>query len=102
MRTTVELAPDLLRLAKSRSAERGESLKSLLTRAVAAEVGQAAPDARPRPRMTLPLFGDPSGPMVRLTNDVLAARQADADAAALAHSATSASPRRRRRDASRR
>lgn len=32
-------APDLLRLAKARSAERGESLKTLLSRAVAAALG---------------------------------------------------------------
>jgi hypothetical protein len=34
MRTTVELPPHVMRAAKARSAERGESLKTLLTRAV--------------------------------------------------------------------
>jgi hypothetical protein len=67
MRTTVELPPALLRAAKAQSAERGESLKRLLTRAVAAELGRSAGGA-PRPHVRLPLFGDASGPRVDPSN----------------------------------
>jgi hypothetical protein len=67
VRTTVELPLDLFRAAKSRSAENGESLKSLLTRAVAAEL-QTDQRSGPRGRVTLPLFGSASGRPVRLTN----------------------------------
>jgi hypothetical protein len=80
MRTTIVLPPALLRAAKSRSAERGESLKALITRAVAAEL--AAPqDLQARAaRVSLPLFGDPQGAKVRLTNRDLAEYLAAADA----------------------
>lgn len=67
MRTTVELPPDLFRAAKARAAESGESLKSLLTRAVAAEL-QIDQRSGPGGRVTLPLFGRATGPPVRLTN----------------------------------
>lgn len=66
MRTTVELPPDLFRKAKARAAERGETLKVLLTRAVAAELGQAQARPATRARVKLPLFGDPSGLTVQL------------------------------------
>ena len=79
MRTTVELPPALFRRAKARAAARGESLKALLTRAVAAEVGQDR-DVAAR-RMRLPLFGDPTGPKVDLDAADLARALADADAA---------------------
>ena len=80
MRTTVELPPDLFRKAKSRAAARGESLKTLLTRAVAAEVGQA-PETKARQRMVLPFFGDPNGPKVKLSGADLERVLADEDAA---------------------
>lgn len=102
MRTTVELAPDLMRLAKSRSAERGESLKTLLNRAVAGELGQAAAGARPRPRMVLPVFGDSKGPPVGLDNATIAEHLANADAATVQGRASSQTKNRRRRDTSRR
>jgi hypothetical protein len=102
MRTTVELAPDLMRLAKSRSAERGESLKTLLNRAVAAELGHAATGNRPRPRMVLPVFGGPKGPPVRLDNSTVAQHLADADAGTVQARPSSRVKSRRRRDASRR
>ena len=80
MRTTVELPPELMRAAKARSAERGESLKSLLTRAVAAEL-----DVHHRPgsrgRVTLPLFGRAIGRSVRLSNADLERALTDADLA---------------------
>lgn len=80
MRTTVELPPALLRKAKMRAAARGESLKTLLTRAVAAELGQGYQDTRRR-RVEFPLFGDPSGPLVDLGGLDLARALADDDAA---------------------
>lgn len=103
MRTTVVLPPELLRLAKTRSAERGESLKTLLTRAIAAELGHASGDARtPRARVSLPLFGNPAGRSVRVTNAEIAAQLAADDAATSAPRGPEAPRSRRRRDASRR
>lgn len=78
------LPPDLMRLAKARSAELGESLKVLLTRAVAAELAQPAGSATARPRVTLPLFGRANGPSVTLSNADLEGHLADADVAAIA------------------
>jgi hypothetical protein len=68
MRTTVELPPDLLRAAKARSAESGESLKALLTRAVSAELQQAPSHVGRSARVELPLFGSINGGRVRLDN----------------------------------
>jgi hypothetical protein len=59
MRTTVELPPDLMRKAKARAAARGESLKALLTRAVASELGRSARLGDSASRVRLPLFGNP-------------------------------------------
>ena len=39
MRTTVDMPPTLMRAAKARAAEHGESLKDLVNRAVAHELG---------------------------------------------------------------
>jgi hypothetical protein len=91
MRTTVELAPDLLRAAKARSAERGESLKALLTRAVEAELGNPPARSMTRSRVALPLFGG-SGPAVGLSNTDLERALADDDAARIGSTA----PHRRR------
>ena len=98
MRTTVELPPALLRAAKARSAERGESLKTLFTRAVAAELGGHAsgPDDRRR-RMSLPLFGSTRGEPVSPSNADLERALADEDAG---HPAETR-PRRPRRRATR-
>jgi hypothetical protein len=41
MRTTVVLPPELMRAAKARAAERGETLTALLKRAVQNELGRA-------------------------------------------------------------
>src|SRR5262249_4822280 len=46
MRTTVELPPELMKKAKAQAAARGESLKTLLTRAVASELGRSAQSGR--------------------------------------------------------
>ena len=78
MRTTVELPPELFRAAKARSAARGESLKTLLARAVAAEIGfHSHGDARPR--VELPLFGRPNGSRVDPSNADLEKALAEAD-----------------------
>jgi hypothetical protein len=79
MRTTVELPPDLMRAAKARSAERGESLKSLLTRAVEAELQAVASRTRPAFRVALPLFGNAQQPAVRISNADLERALAEAD-----------------------
>ena len=69
MRTTVELPTPLFRRAKARAASRGETLRALMTRAVEAEVGGADTGTAPRDRrVKLPLFGDPRGKKVNLTN----------------------------------
>ena len=84
MRTTVELPPALLRSAKARSAERGETLKAFLTRAVVTELGHdAVPGATQR--VTLPLFGCANGPRVHVSNVDLEGALADADVGAGAH-----------------
>lgn len=88
MRTTVDFPADLFRKAKARAASRGESLKVLITRAVAAEVGQERAAAA-RGRMALPLFGDPKGRSVNLRASDLAR--------ALAHEDAVRAGRRRRR-----
>lgn len=80
MRTSVDFPPELFRKAKARAAARGESLKTLLTRAVAAEVG-SDPDRRSHQRVTLPLFGDSAGPRVDLAVSDLARVLADEDVA---------------------
>lgn len=46
MRTTVDLPDELMRAAKARAATRGESLKDLVTRAVATEIGRPRHDRR--------------------------------------------------------
>jgi hypothetical protein len=74
--------PVLMRSAKARSAERGESLKTLLSRALAAEL--ALPQTAPgRARARLPLFGAPTGPSVRVSGADLEQALADADAEGL-------------------
>ncbi len=57
---------------------RGESLKTLITRAVAAEVGQE-PNAMARGRMMLPLFGNPKGRRVDVRAEDIARAMADED-----------------------
>ena len=83
MRTTIELPPELMREAKAAAAKRGETLKQLFSRAIAAEVGRAHRNNDKGRRVRLPLFGDPSKPPVDLTNEdierILA--QEDAEAA---------------------
>jgi hypothetical protein len=83
MRTTVEFPPPLMRAAKARSAELGESLKALLTRAVTAELGRDPAAPTRGARVTLPLFGGGPGPRVSPSNADLERALAAADAAAV-------------------
>ena len=72
MRTTVDLPPNLMRAAKARAAEEGESLKDLLTRAVAREVGMPATAREKTGRVTLPLIARDASPTVLVTNEDIA------------------------------
>jgi hypothetical protein len=71
MRTTVELPPELMRAAKARAAEEGESLKAWFTVAVARALGRSPAAGAPAPR-PWPVFGQPRGKKVRVTNAMLA------------------------------
>jgi hypothetical protein len=78
MRTTVELPPELMKKAKAHAAARGESLKALLTRAVASELGRAAYSGQAAARVQLPLFGDLRKKPVRVSGqDIASALSAD-------------------------
>jgi hypothetical protein len=96
MRTTVVLPQELIRAAKARSAESGESLKTFLTRAVAAEL--AVQHARPgqQARVKLPLVGSSAGRKVRVTNANVEHALADADAALVTPGGAGKSSRRGR------
>ncbi len=80
MRTTVELPADLMRAAKARAAQQGESLKSLLTRAVTREIRFHGHPGGPT-RVNLPLVGHKAQPQAMVTNadieDALAAEDAE-------------------------
>ena len=79
MRTTVELPPELMRQAKARAAAQGESLKTLLTRAVATELGKSRNLREPAAHVTLPLFGSPGRKPVVITGEDIARALADDD-----------------------
>lgn len=72
MRTTIDLPPTLMRAAKARAAEEGESLKDLVNRAVAREVGHPATAMGKAGRVTLPLIARDAAPTVIVTNDDIA------------------------------
>lgn len=77
MRTTVDLPDDLMRVAKTQAAERGESLKDLFARALIHEMGLPA-GRREGGRVALPLVGAGAEPTVAVTNaDIEAALAAD-------------------------
>jgi hypothetical protein len=63
MRTTVDFPPELMKQAKARAAARGESLKALLTRAVASELGVSQHHHFSGTRVRLPLFGRKGKPV---------------------------------------
>lgn len=57
-----------MRAAKTRAAERGESLKELFTRAVVHELGLPAARSRAGSRIVLPLVGRDEEPRRTVTN----------------------------------
>lgn len=72
MRTTIDMPPTLMRAAKARAAEHGESLKDLVNRAVAHEVGLPATPEGKRGRVSLPLIARDARPTVLVTNEDIA------------------------------
>lgn len=80
MRTTVELPANLLRAAKVRAAESGESLKTFVARAVAAELDLQTGRRGRKARVDLPLFGRSAGHPVGLTSADLERALANDDA----------------------
>jgi hypothetical protein len=77
MRTTLDLPPDLMRAAKVRAAQRGESLKDLFTRAIAREVSNPG-RGRSAGRLTFPLIGRDEEPRVEVNNaDIEASFEAE-------------------------
>jgi hypothetical protein len=72
MRTTIDMPPTLMRAAKARAAEQGESLKDLVTRAVAHELGLPATSKGKRGRMTLPLIARDATPAILVTSEDIA------------------------------
>ena len=72
MRTTIDMPPTLMRAAKSRAAEHGESLKDLVNRAAAHEVGLPATPRGKTGRVTLPLIARDAAPAVLVTSEDIA------------------------------
>ena len=72
MRTTIDMPPTLMRAAKARAAEHGESLKDLVNRAVAHEVGLPVTPKGKAGRVTLPLIARDAAPTVLITNENIA------------------------------
>jgi hypothetical protein len=65
--------PDaLMRAAKARAANHGESLKDLVNRALAHELGLPSVPKRKTGRVTLPLVARDAAPEVLVTNDDIA------------------------------
>jgi hypothetical protein len=79
MRTTIDMPDALMRAAKARAAERGESLKELVNRALAHELGLPSAPNRKTGRITLPLVARDAAPAVLVTNDDIAAAFAAED-----------------------
>src|SRR5213594_4354773 len=79
MRTTIEFSPELIREAKARAAAQGESLKALLTRAVASELGKSR-NRETGIHVRLPLFGNPKGKPVQIRNEDIGRVLAEDDA----------------------
>lgn len=73
MRTTIDMPDALMRAAKARAAEHGESLKDLVNRALARELGLPSVPKRKTGRVTLPLVARDASPSVLVTNDDIAA-----------------------------
>jgi hypothetical protein len=81
VRTTVELPPELMKQAKARAAAQGESLKSLLTRAVSSELGKSRGAPGSSNRVRLPLFGNSRRKPVGVTSADIARVLAESDLA---------------------
>jgi len=78
MRTTIDMPDALMRAAKARAAERGESLKDLVNRALAHELGLPSAPKRKTGRVTLPLIAREAAPTILVTNeDISAALEAE-------------------------
>jgi hypothetical protein len=73
MLTTIDMPDALMRAAKARAAERGESLKDLVNRALAHELGLSSAATRKTGRVTLSLIARDAAPAVLVTNDDIAA-----------------------------
>jgi hypothetical protein len=58
-----------MRAAKARAAEHGESLKDLVNRAIAHEVGLPATPRAKTGRVTLPLIARDAAPAILVTNE---------------------------------
>ncbi|NDK32794.1 hypothetical protein [Nesterenkonia haasae] len=71
MRITVDLPDELMRKAKARSAERGESLKEMFARVLEREVNMQVSRGGQH-RMQLPLLGETLRPSVDLSNGDIA------------------------------
>jgi hypothetical protein len=69
MRSTIDMPDSLMRAAKARAAERGESLKDLVNRAVAHELGMPSAPRAKTGRVTLPLVARDAEPTVLVTNE---------------------------------
>ena len=72
MRTTIDMPATLMRAAKARAAEQGESLKDLVNRAVAHEVGVPATPKGKAGRVTLPLIARDATPTILVSNEDIA------------------------------
>jgi plasmid stability protein len=72
MRTTIDLPDPLMRAAKARAAEHGESLKDLVNRALARELELASVPKRKAGRVALPLIARGAAPAVSVTSDDIA------------------------------
>jgi hypothetical protein len=73
MRTTIDMPDALMRAAKARAAEHGESLKDLVNRALARELGLPSGATRKTGRVALPLIARDAAPAALVTNDDIAA-----------------------------
>ena len=69
MRTTIDMPNSLMRAAKARAAEHGESLKDLVNRAIAHEIGLPSAPRAKAGRVSLPLVGRGAEPTVLVTNE---------------------------------
>jgi hypothetical protein len=66
------MPPTLMRAAKAQAAEHGESLKDLVNRAVAHELGVSATPKGKAGRVTLPLIARDATPAILVTSEDIA------------------------------